>query len=240
MTEAEWLACTDPQQMLRFLRGKAGERRLRFFRLRLLSSLVGHVQRPRRSRRAIEVAELHADVEANDEDLRIAMNGAEDVAEALATSVTTTAEEAHASAAFAAMSVTSDAETAADYTSSNAGSAAYHAATASSAPSAAEGRRVERIWQANILRDILGNPFCPSSISSSWLLWNDGVVARLARTAYEQRIMPDGTLDNGLLAILEDALEEAGCTDTDILGHLRGLGPHVRGCWPVDLCLGKS
>src|SRR5262249_8200240 len=42
------------------------------------------------------------------------------------------------------------------------------------------------------------------------------------------------------LAILADALEEAGCTDADVLGHLRGPGPHVRGCWTVDLCLGKS
>jgi hypothetical protein len=25
-----------------------------------------------------------------------------------------------------------------------------------------------------------------------------------------------------------------------MLGHLRGPGPHVRGCWVVDLCLGKS
>jgi hypothetical protein len=35
-------------------------------------------------------------------------------------------------------------------------------------------------------------------------------------------------------------LEEAGGTDADMLGHLRGPGSHVRGCWVVDLCLGKS
>jgi hypothetical protein len=37
-----------------------------------------------------------------------------------------------------------------------------------------------------------------------------------------------------------DALERAGCTDAELLGHLRGPGPHVRGCWAVDLVLGKS
>jgi hypothetical protein len=65
-------------------------------------------------------------------------------------------------------------------------------------------------------------------------------VVRLAQAAYEERHLPAGTLDDGRLAVLADALEEAGCTDTDIVGHLRGPGPHVRGCWPVDLCLGKS
>jgi hypothetical protein len=57
---------------------------------------------------------------------------------------------------------------------------------------------------------------------------------------YEERQMPAGTLDNARLAVLADALEEAGCSDADLIGHLRGPGPHVRGCWPVDLCLGKS
>jgi hypothetical protein len=49
-----------------------------------------------------------------------------------------------------------------------------------------------------------------------------------------------GTLDNTRLAVLADALEESGCTSEDVLGHLRGPGPHVRGCWVVDLCLGRS
>jgi len=44
----------------------------------------------------------------------------------------------------------------------------------------------------------------------------------------------------GGLPVLADALEEAGCTDADLLGHLRGPGPHVRGCWVLDLLLGKG
>ena len=62
----------------------------------------------------------------------------------------------------------------------------------------------------------------------------------LARVAYDQRELPSGTLDVARLAVLADALEEAGCTDADLLGHLRGPGPHARGCWAVDLLLGKS
>ena len=93
---------------------------------------------------------------------------------------------------------------------------------------------------AQLLRDVVGNPFRPVVLSPAWLTWSDGIVVRLARSAYDERKLPEGTLDNGRLAILADALEEAGCSDADILGHLRGPGPHVRGCWPVDLCLGKS
>jgi hypothetical protein len=52
--------------------------------------------------------------------------------------------------------------------------------------------------------------------------------------------MPSGELDKGRLPILADALEDAGCTNADILDHLRGPGPHVRGCWPVDLILSKD
>jgi hypothetical protein len=93
--------------------------------------------------------------------------------------------------------------------------------------------------QAVLACDIFGNPFRPVTISPAVLAWNDAVVVRLAQATYEERHLPEGTLDSGRLAILADALEEAGCTDTDIPGHLRRSGPHVRGCWPVDLCLGK-
>jgi hypothetical protein len=90
------------------------------------------------------------------------------------------------------------------------------------------------------LHDIFGNPFRPVTIAPAVLAWNDATVVRLAQAGYDERHLPAGTLDNGRLAVLADALEEAGCTDADILGHLRGPGSHVRGCWAVDLCLGKS
>jgi hypothetical protein len=65
-------------------------------------------------------------------------------------------------------------------------------------------------------------------------------VAGIATAAYEARILPSGELDTARLAVLADALEEAGCTDDTLLNHLHGPGPHVRGCWALDLLLGKS
>ena len=47
----------------------------------------------------------------------------------------------------------------------------------------------------------------------------------MANTIYEERLLPTGHLDPARLAILADALEEAGCTDADLLGHLRAAGP---------------
>jgi hypothetical protein len=60
----------------------------------------------------------------------------------------------------------------------------------------------------------------------------------LARAAYDQRLMPRGELDSARLAVLADALLDASCTAAEVLGHLRGPGPHVRGCVAVDLSLG--
>jgi hypothetical protein len=91
-----------------------------------------------------------------------------------------------------------------------------------------------------LIHCIFGNPFRPVSLDLAVLTWNDATVVRLAQAAYDERHLPAGTLDNGRLAVLADALEEAGCTSEDVLGHLRGPGPHVRGCWAVDLLLGKG
>jgi hypothetical protein len=95
--------------------------------------------------------------------------------------------------------------------------------------------------QCDLLRDIFGNPFrAVTCVEPDWLAWQDGTLLQLARAAYEQRRLPEGTLDPGRLGVLADALEDAGCTDAELLAHLRGPGPHVRGCWAVDLVLGKS
>lgn len=95
---------------------------------------------------------------------------------------------------------------------------------------------LERSTQSRLLRDILGNPFRSVSINPDWLT---PTVLSLAQTAYEERNLPSGELDNDRLFALADALQNAGCTNPDILGHLRSVGPHVRGCWVIDLLLGK-
>jgi hypothetical protein len=84
-----------------------------------------------------------------------------------------------------------------------------------------------------LLRDIFGNPFKQPTLDPSWLSWNDGTLPKLAQSIYDERAF-------GRLPILADALEDSGCTDPDILGHCRGPGPHMRGCWVVDLLLGKE
>jgi hypothetical protein len=65
-------------------------------------------------------------------------------------------------------------------------------------------------------------------------------VVALAQVIYDERSLPAGTLDNARLAALAGALADAGCTNAGILGHCRSEGPHVRGCWVVDLVLGKA
>jgi hypothetical protein len=101
----------------------------------------------------------------------------------------------------------------------------------------AQARRQSHAELAVLLCELFGNPFRPVTLSPACL--TPQVVA-LAQAAYDQREIPSGTLDPVRLAVLADALEEVGCTNSDVLGHLRGQGPHVRGCWAVDLLLGKE
>jgi len=100
-----------------------------------------------------------------------------------------------------------------------------------------EARAAERKMQADLLRDLFGSPFRPVAVEPGW---RTQTVVALARAAYEGRELPDGRLDPARLAVLADALEEAGATDADLLAHLRGPGPHVCGCHAVDLLLGKK
>jgi len=83
---------------------------------------------------------------------------------------------------------------------------------------------------AGILRDVAGNPFRPATINP---IWQTGNATALAQSIYEDRAFDR-------LPILADALEDAGCTNADVLNHCRGGGEHVRGCWVVDLVLGKK
>jgi hypothetical protein len=92
---------------------------------------------------------------------------------------------------------------------------------------------VERTLLVESVQDIFGNPFHSIPISPHWLAWDDGTVRRIAQVIYDERAFDR-------LPVLADALEDAGCDDADLLAHCRGPGPHVRGCWVVDLLLGKQ
>jgi hypothetical protein len=98
----------------------------------------------------------------------------------------------------------------------------YEETTAESAP--------VRRANTDLFRDIFGNPFRPASFSPAWR--TDTALA-LAHQIYESH-------DFGAMPILADALQDAGCDSSDILDHCRGSGPHVRGCWVVDLVLGRQ
>ena len=100
-------------------------------------------------------------------------------------------------------------------------------------------KSVEAIYCGQ-LRDIFGNPFRPVKVERKWLSWQHNTVVKLAQAIYEGRVLPEGTLDASRLAVLADALEEAGCTNAEILGHLRSPGSHLLGCWAVDLLMGKK
>jgi hypothetical protein len=87
---------------------------------------------------------------------------------------------------------------------------------------------------ADILREVIGPiPFRRVSIAPAVLHWNGEAIPNLARGFYDDRRFQD-------LPILADALEEAGCTNAHLLSHCRGPGPHVRGCWALDLILCKT
>jgi hypothetical protein len=88
--------------------------------------------------------------------------------------------------------------------------------------------------EAALLRDLFGPlPLGRTSIPPAVLAWQGGTTVKLAAAMYDGRRWED-------MPLLGDALEDAGCTDADLLGHLRGPGPHVRGCWALDLILGRE
>jgi hypothetical protein len=92
------------------------------------------------------------------------------------------------------------------------------------------------VKQAALFRCVVGNPFRPITLTAAHRTL---IVVSLARSAYDERQLPSGEMDLHRLAVLSDALEEVDAP-TELLEHLRSPGPHIRGCWAVDLCLGLS
>jgi hypothetical protein len=224
MTDQEWLACTDPKAMLEFLRGRASQRKLRLFVVaccRRVERLLGD----ERTRRAVEVAERYADGEAT----------TNEVADARRTAREFSYDYAHytnpawypSSAAVHACELR--AWSAAD-------NASWHAAHyfPREDEDAERAEHQERRHQCLLLRDIIGNPFqVTPKIDPAWLSWHGGLLVSMARQMYDSRNFAD-------MAVLADALEESDCSDADLLNHCRQPGEHVRGCWLVDLLLGKE
>ena len=243
MDGAEWLNSTDPRPMLKSLRGKPSGRKLLLF-LCACCRRVWDALSDVRSRAAVETAEQYADERATEGALQAAYHDAERAANvAYFASRLRDVLYPAAQAAWHAVASGSPLLRRAHVVSEvvRAAAAAYAAAGSQDVlaiESVAErAANAEERMQASLLRDLFNNPF---RLITFDLASRSPNVLSLARTAYEERIMPEGLLDPSRLAVLSDALEEAGCDNDDLLSHLRGPGPHVRGCWVVDLLLGKE
>jgi hypothetical protein len=242
MTEEQWLNAMDPHPLLQYLRskGNAGHRKLLLWAcacVRRIWPLLADC----RSRDAVETRERYEDGLASQGELAVAKKVAGNARnEALApyrdiagSSVNDRARE------FGPVWAALAASALADGNPDSIVMAAW--ATGCLGAEWQAAYRAERAAQATVFRDVFFGPFRPVPHPGEALLTgNGGLVARLAQAVYGDPILPAGTLDPARLAVLGDALEEVGCTDAEILGHLRGAGQHWRGCWCVDLLTGRQ
>jgi hypothetical protein len=245
VTEAEWLAATEPQAMLVHLGDRTSDRKLQLFACaccrRVWPLLIDY-----RSRTGVEAAERYADGEASFAALMAAfdeaMQATRDVSDANGAAGPGAPSLGAVRAAEAAEMSAYQCRDGGVWVASD-GYAPWSAAVEAAASGAGAGAPdTEASHRASLLRCIMGLPFGrpATAVDLAWLSCEGSLVRRLARVAYEERRLPEGTLDPVLLAVLADALEDAGWTDAELLGHLRGPGPHVLGCWALDLILGKS
>jgi hypothetical protein len=251
VTEADYYTCTDTQELLRFLQGRASDRKLRLFAVACLRR-VWSLLRDERSRQAVEVAERVAEGRASPADLI----QVEAEAEAVHESTRPAAEEARRSNGLRLRSgviglPAGDAIAISCATLAVAGACRGKAAEA--AGQAAYGVTMtvmrataplglgEAAWDASwsevdeanaaLLRDLFGPlPFRPVHIDPTW---RTPAVLALANTIYDERRWAE-------MPILGDALSEAGCTDAEVLDHCRGPAEHARGCWLIDLVLERT
>jgi hypothetical protein len=228
MTEEEWLGATDPTPMLEFIKSKATKRRLRLLGCASLRR-VAHLLIDDRARNAIGTAERFADGLASEAELkkaRMAANRAKypDLNESglgnagyylqcIACEIAR-ADRVYRPAIVCDFAVSTVRESGSDRKKVR----------------VAQVKR-ENVAQVEIVREIFGNPFRPVAFSPAW---RTGTALSLAQQMYESR-------DFGSMPILADALQDAGCDSEEILNHCRDANTtHVRGCWVVDLVLGKE
>jgi hypothetical protein len=221
MTEAEWLACTDPKAMLDHLAGKAGERKRILFGCACWRR-VWHLLPRGPARKVVASMERYADGQAHARELALlqldALRAA-GLAMTLSSFNTRRAEVVDGllmwglDRAWPAGVPVEAGQNAAQW----AGSWAV---------------AVESKAQCDLVREVFGNPFRPATVDPAWRQWNAGAVVKMAQAIHEERRFGD-------LPILADALEEAGCDRADMVEHCRAGGEHVPGCWLIDLLLEK-
>ncbi len=223
MTAAEWLTGADPDEMQMALLklNVLTDRKLRLFKCAAVR-LVWDVLPDDTLRRAVDTCERFMEGMATAEELASARDAADATYEGLGDII----------ADHSALRVTElcDAELSLQHTGFTNGISAIAAEAWSGG-----GLTWDNAWdraqrfQSDLLREIVGNPFRPVAIDPQWLT---STVVSLAHGIYD-------TLAFDHLPILADALQDAGCEDADVLAHCLSPGPHVRGCWVVDLLTGR-
>lgn len=216
MTESEWLECKDPKPMLEFLGSEASDRKLRLFAVACIASSPELL--PPVALEGCRLMERIADgdtptsaIPAEPPWVEMALRPEDEIGKVAK------------KACLAATNL---------YWSEGNRNVSLNALLGHS-----RRLKVKSQKQTALLRCISGNPFHPVTINPSW---QAPTVIALAQTAYDNRILPAGTLEPDRLAVLSDALEDAGCDNADILNHCRQPGDHVRGCWVLDLLLGRE
>jgi len=218
MTEAEWLSCVDPMPMLDFLRGKASDRKLRLFSVAVARTVWDQMNQAMRE--SVDVGELFADgVILRDE--------VEVVAKRL--------DQWGHDRLHDAGGIWRDAMTPVTLSCFFLAFMGHHPKTEWILMSGTSlyyriASKTSRLIQPTLLREVFGNPFRPITLDPSWLT---STMLALAAGIYSEKAFDH-------MPILADALQDAGCDNEDILDHLRDPGPHTKGCWCVDLLLGKS
>jgi hypothetical protein len=240
MAEDKWLAAEDPAALLRLFPGTLSQRKCRLFACaccRRVWPLLQHAD----SRAAVEAAERFADGLASPAELQTAWKGALEVGRVFGAECgapgASPAERRAAGVRLAAASAACSAAHPDLFTRPNSYSgargasewAAYAAGLKLSAGHWEAERAGQRKQNASLLREVAGNPSWPVTVNPAWL--TPAVVA-LARTIYQKRCFD-------ALPILADALLDAGCASAEVVAHCRSEGPHARGCFVVDLLLGK-
>jgi hypothetical protein len=249
VTEAEWMASGNIRSMLRFVQGKPvgflalvgwrrqptvqpGERRSRLF----ACACCRRIERllvDKRLLQGVEAVEQHADGHGQREDLESVFAAVEQVYQETCEPYD---PNRYSAAAAAIRTLVGWQPLQTDY-----GTLQPELMTVNLTREAVRRDENADRWaqsrehqvQCHLLRDIIGNPFHPVSLDPAWLTWRGGLLVSMAQRMYDSRDFSD-------MPVLADALEEAGCQDQDILGHCRSCGEHARGCWVVDLILGKT
>lgn len=241
MTEGEWRDCSDWREMISFLADRASPRKLRLFLCGCCRGVLSRLDDVA-LREAVETAERCVDGRATKFELYVAHGVADNASVAADYAIQQAEAEAwHIECGYVDQENERQATAPESVHRLQQNLRVAHLVMGATfeemgfeslaeLPLVDDGTATEEDERVQYIRDIFGNPFAPTHTSPSWL---DQRVRHLALVIYEQRAfmqMPE----------LADALQDAGCTDDEVLNHCRAPISHVPGCWVLDRLLGKG